>query len=236
MQRIKRIWNKLIATKWIFNSAAKASFSQVGEDKIIAYFFNSIGVKHPSYLEIGTNHPVIGNNTYAFYLTGSKGVLIEPDPSLHSIILSKRKHDKLLTCGIALNEAQNAPFFIFPKKYSGWNTFSTEEVEVRKKMGINVETQIFVPLSNINDILKNHFTSTPDFISIDVEGLDEEIIRSLNFERYKPTLLCIETIKNGDSVQVAKQHSLIDFVCSKGYRVYADTFVNTLFVKNELIN
>jgi FkbM family methyltransferase len=233
-KRLNRIWNKLTACRWLFKGSGKASFSQVGEDRIIAYFFNSIGVTRPTYLEIGTNHPVIGNNSYAFYLAGSRGVLVEPDPSLHTVIKAKRKHDKLLTCGIALHQSGSAKFYIFPAPYSGWNTFSDEEVAVRAKMGVAVEKEITVPLRNINDVIKDNFTGTPDFVSIDVEGLDEEIIRSLDFASYSPKVLCIETIRNGESAQVEKQVSLIEFVCSKGYMVYADTFVNTIFVKKQM--
>jgi FkbM family methyltransferase len=234
--RINRIWNKLVATKWMFKGVGKTSFSQVGEDRIIAYFFGSIGLKTLSYLEIGTNHPVLGNNTYSFYLTGSRGVLVEPDPSLHAIIKSNRPDDILLTSGIALTETKEADFYIFPSNYSGWNTFSADEVNVRSKMGIAIEKKITVPLKNVNDVIQSNCKQTPDFISIDVEGLDEEIIRSLDFEKNGPKLLCVETIRNGESAFVEKQHSLIEFICSKGYVVYADTFVNTIFVKKELLN
>ncbi len=233
--RLNRIWNKLIATKWMFKGVGKTSFSQVGEDRIIAYFFSSIGLKSPSYLEIGTNHPVLGNNTFGFYLAGSRGVLVEPDPSLHALIKSNRPQDVLLTSGIALNESNAATFYIFPANYSGWNTFSEEEVSVRAKMGVQIEKKITVSLQNVNDVIHSNFKETPDFISIDVEGLDEEIIRSLDFDKNAPKLLCVETIRNGESSFVEKQHSLIEFICSKGYIVYADTYVNTIFVKKELL-
>ncbi len=234
--RLNRIWKKLIATKWMFKGVGKTSFSQVGEDRIIAYFFERIGLKNPSYLEIGTNHPVLGNNTFSFYLTGSRGVLVEPDPSLHALIKNNRPADILLTAGIALNETKEATFYIFPANYSGWNTFSEEEVKVRDKMGVQVERKIMIPLQNVNDVIHSNFKEIPDFISIDVEGLDEEIIRSLDFEKNGPKLLCVETIRNGESAFVEKQHSLIEFICSKGYVVYADTFVNTIFVKKELLS
>src|ERR1700749_5137988 len=154
-EKMKRIAGKIKASRWIFKASARASFSQVGEDNILAYFFQSIGLTKPSYLEIGTNHPVIGNNTYAFYLKGSRGVLVEPDPALHAVIKNYRPGDKLLQCGIALQEAESATFYVFPSQYHGWNTFSHEEVQVRKAAGIEIEKELSVPLLNINNVIQD---------------------------------------------------------------------------------
>ena len=72
--------------KTIFNNKTeeelfkKISYSQLGEDLIIEFVFNGIGINKINYLDIGAHHPIEINNTYLFYLKGSYGVLIEPDP------------------------------------------------------------------------------------------------------------------------------------------------------------
>jgi hypothetical protein len=60
----------------------KKSFSQTGEDLIVEFIFNDIGVDYPSYIDIGAHHPYYLNNTQIFYLKGCRGINIEPDPSL----------------------------------------------------------------------------------------------------------------------------------------------------------
>jgi FkbM family methyltransferase len=227
--------SKLKAFWYILKGFGRPSFSQLGEDQILNFLFQSLNIKKPTYLDIGANHPVLGNNTYFFYHRGSKGICVEPEPHLFDIIKRIRKRDICLNIGIGVNDNKAANFFIFPKKYSGWNTFSKEEAEYRKLSGHPYERVIQMPLKNINDILIENFSIVPDFISIDVEGLDFEIIKSLDFEKFQPKVLLVETIRFGESVKAAKQQPLIDFICNKGYFVYADTGVNTIFCKNDII-
>ncbi len=225
----KRLFIKIKEAIQIIKGEGKASFSQVGEDRILDFLFQSLGIRHPAYLDIGTNHPVIGNNTYFFYQRGSRGVCVEPDPVLFELIKNKRRNDICVNVGIGLNEVTEADFYIFPE--SGWNTFSKEEAEYRKANGHPYQKVIRMPLKNINNIIQDHFKKNPDFISIDVEGLDFDIVKSLNYELYAPKVLVIETIRFGDSEKQEKQNEIIDLLISKGYVVYADTFVNTIFLK-----
>ncbi len=233
--KLKRIYRKLLEIPSLLLGNGCLSYSQVGEDKILDYLFFQLKIDKPTYLEIGTNHPIQGNNTYFFYIRGAQGVLVEPDPYFSAMIKQTRSRDKLYTCGIALSQKNDANFYIYPKKYSGWNTFSKQEVEVRKKDNINFEQIIIVPLRNINEILKENFSVPPDLLGIDVEGLDEEIIRSYDFERFAPKVICIEAIKFGDSKYVEKQNGLIQYIENKGYELFASTHVNAIFCKKSLL-
>jgi len=227
--------SKLKACWYILRGFGRPSFSQLGEDQILHFLFQSVNIKKPSYLDVGANHPVSGSNSYFFYHRGSKGVCVEPEPHLFATIKRIRKRDICLNVGIGLNDSKEADFFIFHPKYSGWNTFSREEAEYRKQSGHPYERVMKMPLKNINEILTENFSSLPDFISIDVEGLDFDIIKSLNFEKFKPKVLVVETIRFGQTAKAEKQQSLIDFICNKGYFVYADTGVNTIFCRKDII-
>jgi len=228
---IRRLISKFIAFYYILRSKARPSFAQVGEDAILYYFFNNAGIKKISYLDIGTNHPVYGNNTYAFYLNGGHGVCVEPDPTLYKLIQKKRKNDVCLNVGIGLSTQKTSDFYVFSN--SAWNTFSKEEAVARNESGQPYQKIIQIPLLNINEIIDHYFTSTPDLISIDVEGLDFEILKSLQFDRYSPSVLVIETLRFGETKQATKHQEMIEFVCSNGYEVYADTYVNTIFCKKK---
>ncbi|MBS1497272.1 MAG: FkbM family methyltransferase [Bacteroidetes bacterium] len=227
---VRRFLSKLKASYYIVTAKSRASFAQVGEDSILYFLFNSVGINKISYLDIGANSPVVGNNTYAFYLSGSRGVCIEPDPTLFKKLKSVRKKDTCLNMGIGFNEESAADFYIF--KTTGWNTFSKEEAELRRASGAQYEKVIQVPLKNINTIIPQYFTTAPDLISIDVEGLDLDILQSLDFGKFSPKVLLVETLRFGATDKAEKQQAIIDLILSKGYFIYADTYVNTIFCKN----
>lgn len=235
---IRRIIRKLGSVADYFRATAKISYSQFGEDLLVDHIFRSLaGKTNFSYLDIGTNDPVAGNNTYLFYLRGNYGVCIEPDPEIFKKIVSKRKRDVVLHAGIGIGEVAEGTLYIFPEGYTGWNTFSFEEAEKRKvESGISFRESPKIQFLPVNDVIATHFETCPDFISIDVEGLDFDILKSLDFEKYRPIVICAETISFSTNNRGEKQDEIISFLSSKGYKVYADTYVNTIFVRKDIFN
>lgn len=230
----KRIKRKLIDCGQVLNATARVSYSQVGEDLIAQYLFQSLKIQQPTYLEVGTNHPIIGNNTYFFYLRGCVGVCVEPDPNLFSVIRLKRPQDKLLNCGIGLQGTSSADFFSFPPPYTGWNTFSKKEAEKRQaETGIQIEKVVHVPLITINEVMEKYFNPYPNFLSLDVEGLDFDILQSIDFDRFRPDAICVESVTFQLDGRGEKISSISSFMESKDYFTYADTFVNTIFCRKD---
>src|SRR5258706_16460712 len=88
----------------------RASYSQSGEDIIITNLFTRLGIKNPSYLDIGANEPVAVSNTYRLYTRGSKGVCIEPNPVMYNKLKKKRKRDVCINAGVAFDEKKEADF------------------------------------------------------------------------------------------------------------------------------
>ncbi len=234
---IKRFLGKCKKAWHIITLKAKASYSQAGEDLIVQYFFDSLKIARPTYLEIGTNQPLLCNNTYHFYSKGCYGVCIEPDKNMVDLIKRKRPRDIILNIGIGLNEIQDATFYLFPNLYNGWSTFSKEEALIRKNE-TNIDFTIeSVPLKSINTIMDEYFKPHPNFISIDVEGLDLEILQSLDFDKYKPEVICVETITFGylDNTE-EKITGISEFMHTKGYITYADTHINTIYCRKDVFN
>lgn len=234
--QLNRFLTKVRHLNNILRGKCKYSYSQVGEDIIVDYLFRSINIKHPSYLEIGSNHPFVDNNTYLFYCKGSRGVCVEPDSELYDLIRKYRPHDRILNAGIGVGDDE-MEFYMFPHPYTGWNTFSKEEAMIREKeTGIKVKEIKKTKLLQINDVIKENFPKSPDFLSIDVEGLDLAILKSLDFEKYRPLVICVETISFSISNTELKMDDLISYVQNKGYFVYADTHVNTIFCRIDIFN
>jgi len=210
------------------------SYAQVGEDIIVDQLFHSCGVRFPSYLEIGTNHPKFGNNTYKLYRKGCRGVLVEADPSLIPLIKRTRPKDKTLNIGVGASDGCPMKFFVFTQ--SGLNTFDPKEAELRQNMGEKLKCVVDVPIKSINAVISAHFQTRPDFLSLDIEGLDLPVLKTLDVQTYPIPIMCIETCLFSKTHIKETDMEIISFMESIGYFVYASTYINTIFVNKSWFN
>ena len=206
------------------------SYSQTGEDLIIRTLYNWKGVKNPSYLDIGAHHPFIISNTAFFYLSGSRGINIDPDPTLIKAFQKDRPLDINLNCGIG---PKAGVFTLYIINERSLNTFSKEDADDAVKQGRIIEQTIEVPILTIEDVLEKYCKGVfPSFFSLDVEGLDLEILQSIPWSRTSPDVICVEAItydRNGTGGK--KRPEMIEYVLSKGYFLFADTYLNSILVK-----
>ena len=205
------------------------TYAQCGEDIVVRFLFNSMGIYRPSYLELGTYHPILGNNTFLFYRYGSRGVCVEADRNLIREIRRYRVEDKILNIGVATGDAQSADFYIFNEP--SLNTFSRDEAMERERNGsykvLAVENVI---LQSITQIIKENFDSFPDFLSIDIESLDLEVIRTLDFSLHPIPIICVETCTYSENHIKHRNPEIQEYFKSQDYFAYADTYINTIFV------
>ncbi|WP_231427099.1 FkbM family methyltransferase [Pedobacter sp. Leaf250] len=215
------------------NKYRRKSYSQCGEDLIIKYIFDNIGISKPSYLDIGAHHPYFLSNTFLFYETGSRGINVEPDSTLFPIFLKKRKKDTNLNIGVGLSNSIE-DFYIMSSRTL--NTFSKTEAErYQNEENFPIKQIIKTKVVTIKDILNKYNGGIfPDLLNIDVEGFDEKIVRSINYLENPPKVICIETLTFSTSGNEIKNHNLINFLCSNGYFLYSDTYINTIFVLKDI--
>ena len=224
---IKKIVYSIIPPPYI-----PASYSQAGEDAVLRFLFRDMGITHIKYLDLGTNTPNYGNNTFLFYKHGSTGVCVEADPSLIQEIKAIRPDDKIIHAGVAVSSEKEADFYIFNS--SGINTFNKEEAEYRSSLGNYKIVQVVkVPLVNINELIKDNFETYPDLMSIDIEGMDLEVLQSLDYEKYPIPVICVETCLYSENHIHPKDPAITAFLIKKGYEVYADTYINTIFINRD---
>jgi FkbM family methyltransferase len=219
-----------LSAKIAISQNGNISFSQSGEDAIVDFIFRALGIINPTYLDIGANEPKRFSNTFLFYLKGSRGVLVEPDPDLCRNLLKERPGDKCLQVGVAAIEEAARPFFVMSTPTL--NTFSESEAKRYEETGLHKIMRIEnIPVLSVERIVNENFNgATPDFLTLDVEGLDLEIIKSIDFSKHRPTVICVETITFSEDRSEEKLHETIELIESSGYMVYADTYINTIFV------
>ena len=203
------------------------SYAQSGEDIILRHLFDILGVAFPSYLDIGAHHPIHISNSYLFYRQGSKGVCIEPDPSLVADFRRKRPRDTVLGVGVAIQPGE-LEFFVMSA--STLNTFSEEEALHAQTLGHRIEKRLCIPVITVNEAFER-CSLVPDFVSIDVEGLDEAVVSSIDFDRFRPTAFCVETLTYSEKGEGKKKEIIFELFSRNGFFTYADTHVNTIFVE-----
>lgn len=211
-------------------SFQQKSYSQSGEDLIVKYIFETIGIEKPNYIDIGAHHPLHINNTAIFYENGSRGINIEPNPDNFKLFRKFRKDDINLNIGIS---TQKGFLDYYKLNSSTLNTFSKDEAEkYQNENEYKIIETLKVEVDSLQNILEKYNNGIfPNYLTLDVEGLDEEILKSIDYERNSPIVICVETISFSKNGRGLKNKILIDFLIEKGYLLYADTYINSIFVK-----
>ena len=225
---LRKIKHEVLRPKIIIETIYN-TYSQAGEDAVLSFLLADKKITAISYLDIGTNIPDWGNNTYLLYTKGNTGVCIEADITLIPHIQAIRPKDKVINVGIAASEEMEADFYIFNIK--GMSTFDKAEADKREAYGtFKVTETVKVPLTNINKIIQENYVTYPGFLSIDIEGLDLNVLKCLDYNKYPIPIICVETCTYSENHIRHKDHSISSFLNTMGYEVYADTYINTIFV------
>jgi FkbM family methyltransferase len=210
------------------NKFLNDSYSQEGEDIILNKLLQY--KKDGFYIDIGAHHPLRFSNTYIFYKRGWSGINIDALPGSMIEFNKLRKRDINLEIGIS-SKIQNLRFFCFNEP--AFNTFN--EIEAKNKNGKNgnkIINQIEIKTYPLSEIIDKYLPSSNtkiDFLSIDVEGFELEVLKSNNWEKYKPSFLLIEELKK-ELTQIVNESEVYKFLITKNYKLIAKTF-NTSFYK-----
>lgn len=205
-----QLWARLKANYPSYYS----SHSQFGEDMVARHFLGDTATGF--YVDIGAHHPVSYSNTYHFYGKGWRGINVDATPGSMAAFKVLRPRD--INLELCLSDAEDAEidFFIFDQ--GAYNTFSSDmarqvleggQVRLREKKTLRTTT--------LMRILERHVPKNTaiDLMSIDVEGLDETILRSNDWQRYKPRVLIYEDHET--PLDQLTQSSLFQFLAPHGY-------------------
>ncbi|MBQ7576901.1 MAG: FkbM family methyltransferase [Synergistaceae bacterium] len=208
-----------------------ATYSQFGEDCIIRAIFECLGIEKPSYIDIGANDPFLRSNTALFYDQGSRGINIEPNPILFKRIESARKEDINIMAGIGESDSVMQFYLMDADTLS---TFSKQEAEsYRDNHGFNIIGTINVNVITLKSIIDKYCAGVfPDFMSLDTEGLDEIILRTLKDCPSLPKVICTETWEYGRKVHHIPE--VCEILEPLGYMLLIDNRLNSIFVMRGL--
>jgi FkbM family methyltransferase len=210
----------------------KKSFSQCGEDSIVEHIFMLRKIDKPSYIDIGAYHPFALSNTAKFYLKGGKGITIEPNPDQHKHFKLHRGRDINLNIGIGDTQGE---LLYYKMNNPTMNTFDGDAAkDLVANHGFKIIQEIKLPIRDLRSVIKEHAENIfPDFLSLDVEGLDEQILTQIDYDNNRPKVICVETTEYTNDGTGQKNKKLINFLEDKEYMIYADTHINSIFVNKE---
>ena len=202
----------------LFTGYAIKTYSQEGEDLILRKVF---GRKNNGfYIDIGAHHPKRFSNTFFFYKKGWKGINIEARPGSKILFDKIRPRDINLDFAIS-SEPKELTYYMFNEP--ALNGFSTQNVEnLKDSKEYKIIKEIKLNTQRLDTVLTQYLTPTQniDFMSIDVEGLDYDVLISNNWNLFKPKIIVIEDpnydFKNGSQIS--------NFLEKYDYKLFAKTF------------
>ena len=211
-----------------FDSYALKSYSQEGEDMVLRRLFEK--QKTGFYVDVGAHHPKRFSNTYFFYKLGWRGINVDAMPGSMIAFNRMRPRDINIEKPVS-NKKQLLTYYAFNEP--ALNGFSKELSEERDGKGSYfVKFTKDIETSTLEEILDNNLPKVQsiDFLSIDVEGLDFNVLKSTNLEKYHPKVILVEILNSSlADIQVSK---IYKFLTDAGYEFYAKA-VNTVIFKHK---
>jgi len=212
----------------------KLSYSHEGEDMVLArIFYNQ---NKGFYVDVGAHHPQRYSNTYYFYLLGWKGINIDAMPGSMKIFNQMRPNDINLEVPLS-DSKQNLTYYIF--NHSNLNGFSKELAIERDgwKVGdweVKLISEIELRTSTLSEVLEQYVPPEQDidFLNIDVEGLDYEVLRSSDWKKYRPKIVLVEDLEmvTLDQSYTAK---IPAFMYEQGYQLYGKSGYTLIFKRED---
>lgn len=195
-------------------------YSQFGEDKILAEIFNE--KKQGLCIEVGANDGVNDSNTMYFESIGWNCILIEPNPVLCKMIRASRNATLV---EVAASD-KNGETLLFvaegAERAHGVSTINAGEDELNKikSYGFTYK-EVKVQTKTLDEILIGLKPSSKiDFISVDVEGHELDVLRGFSLDRWTPTVILVEDNSNFEDAAVS------NYLSKFGYFRFKRTGVN----------
>lgn len=194
------------------------SFSQHGEDR---YLLDRFQKNDGFFVDIGASHPFRISNTYLLYRLGWCGVTVEPIPELGRLHRRWRPRDKLVAKAVGLKSGKMTFFEMLPSVLSTLDKSVAEDYVVNRGAEVvrEVDVDVITPLVLFE---KNVGERQVDFLSIDIEGLDKEVVLNIDLDNFRPEVISVEVNESTD------YQILLNYFIKYDYQLVGDFGCNLL--------
>lgn len=203
-------------------------YGQEGEDLILDRMLDR--QSQGFYVDVGAHHPARFSNTYLFYRNGWSGINIDAEPGAMEKFRKVRPRDINIECGVGSKPGRLA-FYRFNEP--ALNTFDQHEARLKDSPPYKLIDTVDVEVQRLDELLMRYLPKNQqiDFLSIDVEGKDLEVLQSSNWEQFRPRIVLAETLRT-DILQM-RECPVVQFLGSVGYRPVSKSYNTTFFVAED---
>jgi FkbM family methyltransferase len=189
---MRQHWGMMPAVLGGYAKAGRRSWSQYGEDEVLVDLLKD-DLKTGYFVDVGANHPAVLSNTFRLYCQGMRGISIEPNDTLCAFHARYRPGDVVVCAGVG---ERDGLLDYFMMNYHAFNTFSEAEAKYRQAHGGKLIRRTLKPVFRLDTVLRDCRAAgrkTFALLSVDTEGMDEVVLRSNDWTRYRPKHVLIES-------------------------------------------
>jgi len=182
------------------------------------------------FVDIGCNHPIIGNTTYALYKKGWRGLNVDLTPNNIRLCRLLRARDVSRQCAISDHRGE-IDSYIFDQG-SGLNTLdkaAADEGALIIGKSYSIEKIQVMPL---NDVIKETLGAKKiDLLNLDVEGHELPILKDFDFKTYCPDLITCEI--HAYDIEAVPQSEVYKLIVANGYHCLSYYGATAIFARND---
>lgn len=204
----------------------KLSYSQNLEDYHLSLAF--AGQATGTYVDIGAGHPIADNVSFWFYERGWQGVVVEPQSKLAALYPRLRPRD-IAVAGLLGRECAVADFHVVDRLH-GLSTTVEGVAQAAQAFDVQYQT-IRTPMTTLAKLCETHDLGTIDFLKIDVEGAEGDVLFGGDWDRFRPKVIVAEAVTPVSSQPAWQEWE--PFLIAQGYRFVLFDTLNRFYVAEE---
>jgi FkbM family methyltransferase len=201
------------------------SYSQNLEDYHLSLAF--AGQATGTYIDIGAGHPIADNVSFWFYERGWQGIVVEPQPELAALYPRLRPRD-LAIRGLVGRDNGEIDFHVVDRLH-GLSTMVESLAQKARAFGVDYQT-VRMPVTTLAQLCERHDLGSIDFLKIDVEGAEGDVLFGGDWKRFRPKVIVAEAVTVGSE---PAWQDWEPFLLAQGYRFVLFDTLNRFYVAQE---
>ncbi len=206
----------------LFDRYGELGYAASGEDRLVASIFAKPGF----YVDVGCNHPANYSNTFMLYKRGWRGINIDANAALIAMHRRLKPNDQSVFAAIARTQTS-----LVYTEFAGETLMASldpEFVKARVATGLKIRAQTTLITRTLTEVLTELDAPAQfELLNVDVEGLDFEVLQSLDFARFRPKIILVEIL--GYQLEHFANDPIYTFLAQNGYYLSGYTHMNALF-------